>query len=194
MILLLKIRTILIKQVFIYKENTDSYIIKFKARLYIRGNLQLSIYKRDVYAITATFRTFRLLIALITIFNFKVIHLNAVNAFINANINKEVYIITPKGYKEERKNIVFKLKKVLYGLRKSLKLQFIKILVTLRRLGLISIFNKLCLFIYLTKPIIIIFYINNILFIATKLYFTNLKELVINLINTYKIKKLKKFN
>ena len=47
--------------------------------------------------------------ALVAIFNFEVIHLDAVNAFINTNINKEVYIIMPKGYKEGRKDIVLKL-------------------------------------------------------------------------------------
>ena len=46
--------------------------------------------------------------ALVTTFNLKVIHLDAVNAFINTNINKEVYIIMPKGYKEGKKDIVFK--------------------------------------------------------------------------------------
>ena len=47
--------------------------------------------------------------ALITVFNLKVIYLDTVNAFINTNINKEVYIIIPKDYKEGRKNIIFKL-------------------------------------------------------------------------------------
>jgi len=60
--------------------------------------------------------------ALVTTFNLKVIHLDTVNAFINANVNKEVYITMPKGYREGRKDIVFKLQKALYGLYKSLKL------------------------------------------------------------------------
>ena len=50
-----------------------------------------------------------MLIALVAIFNFKVIYLDIVNAFINADVNKEVYIIMPKGYKKGRKDIVFKL-------------------------------------------------------------------------------------
>jgi len=60
--------------------------------------------------------------ALVAIFNLKVIHLDAVNAFVNTNVNKEVYITMPKGYREGRKDIVLKLQKALYGLRKSLKL------------------------------------------------------------------------
>ena len=46
---------------------------------------------------------------LVIIFNLKVIYLDAVNAFININVDKEVYIIIPKGYKEGRKDMVFKL-------------------------------------------------------------------------------------
>ena len=47
--------------------------------------------------------------ALVTVFNFKIIHLDAVNTFINANINKKVYIIIPKSYKERKKNIILTL-------------------------------------------------------------------------------------
>jgi len=47
--------------------------------------------------------------ALVAAFNLKVIHLDAVNTFINTNVNKEVYITMPKGYREGRKDIVLKL-------------------------------------------------------------------------------------
>ena len=47
--------------------------------------------------------------ALVTAFNLKVIHLDIVNAFVNTNVDKEVYIIMPEGYREERKDIVLKL-------------------------------------------------------------------------------------
>ena len=47
--------------------------------------------------------------ALVAVFDLKVIYLDAVNAFINANVNKEVYITMPEGYKEGRKDIVLKL-------------------------------------------------------------------------------------
>jgi len=60
--------------------------------------------------------------ALVAAFNLKVIHLDAINAFINTNINEKVYITMPKGYKKGRKDIVLKLQKALYRLRKSPKL------------------------------------------------------------------------
>ena len=47
--------------------------------------------------------------ALVTAFDLKVIYLDAINAFINADVDKEVYITMPKGYREGRKDIVLKL-------------------------------------------------------------------------------------
>jgi hypothetical protein len=108
-ILPLGARAIPTKWVFTYKEDADGYITKFKARLCVRGDLQLGVHKRDVYAITATFRTFRLLMALVAAFDLEVIHLDAVNAFVNADVDEEVYITMPEGYKKGRKDIVLKL-------------------------------------------------------------------------------------
>ena len=51
-------------------------------------------------------KIFRLFIALVIIFNLKIIHLDTVNAFINTDIDEKVYIIIPKGYKEGKKNII----------------------------------------------------------------------------------------
>ena len=47
--------------------------------------------------------------ALVAAFNLKVIHLDTVNAFINTNVDKKVYITIPEGYKKGRKDIVLKL-------------------------------------------------------------------------------------
>ena len=62
------IKTIPTKWVFSYKTNTNRYLIKFKARLYIRGNLQELIYK-DTYIVTLAARVFRALIVVIIVFN-----------------------------------------------------------------------------------------------------------------------------
>jgi hypothetical protein len=193
-ILPLGARAIPTKWVFTYKEDADGYITKFKARLCVRGDLQLGVHKRDVYAITATFKTFRLIMALVAAFDLEVIHLDAVNAFVNADVDEEIYITMPEGYKEGRKDMVLKLQKALYGLCKSLKLWFIEILATLRRLGLIPVPDKPYLFVHPTKPILIFFYVDDILLMATKPHLTDLEELAINLANTYEIRRMKEFN
>ena len=43
-------------------------------------------------------------------------------AFLNKEISKDIYVCQPKGYEDpKRRNDVFKLKKVLYGLNKHLE-------------------------------------------------------------------------
>ena len=78
-------------QTFTYKTNTNSYLTKFKARLYIRGDLQELVYK-DTYAITLAARLFRALMAIVAIFNLDCQQGDAVNAFANSLINEVVYI------------------------------------------------------------------------------------------------------
>jgi hypothetical protein len=70
-------RTLPTKWVFLYKEDTDGYVTKFKARLCARGDLQLGVNKQDVAAITGAYRTFRLLMALVAAFDLDVIQMQS---------------------------------------------------------------------------------------------------------------------
>jgi len=54
--------------VFTYKLDKDGFIIKYKARLVIRGDLQVSQFK-DTYAATLAIRVFKALIAIAAYFN-----------------------------------------------------------------------------------------------------------------------------
>jgi len=73
----------------------------------------------------AAYWTFCLLCALITSFNLDVIQIDAVNAFINALVNNKVYLIPPKGI-DLPLGFSLRLRKAMYGLRKSLKLWFLE--------------------------------------------------------------------
>lgn len=190
----LKARAIPTKWTFQYKENPDGYVTKFKARLCARGDLQLGVHKRDVQAITGAYRTFRLLMALVAAFDLEIIHLDAINAFVNADVDEEIYITMPEGYKEGDKGKVLKLRKALYGLRKSPRLWFIMLSGTLRRLGLKPVPDEPCLFIHPTKLIMIFFYVDDILIIGSKANLLDLEELAKNLNETYEMRTIKEFN
>jgi len=69
--------------------------------------------------------TFRLLCALIAGFDLDVIQINAVNAFVNALVDNKVYLIPPKGV-DLLPRFSLRLRKVMYGLWKSLKLWFLE--------------------------------------------------------------------
>jgi hypothetical protein len=61
--------------------------------------------------------SFRILIALVAEFNLELIQMDAINAFVNCDLDEVVYIRIPPGYHKPGK--VLRLKKALYGLRRS---------------------------------------------------------------------------
>jgi len=83
--------------VFIYKFNTNGYLIKFKARLCVRGDLQ-RLSEKDIYIVTLAAKIFRAIMAIVAAFNLKTWQCNIVNAFANSLINKTVYIEFPDGF------------------------------------------------------------------------------------------------
>ena len=59
-----------LKWVFKYKFNSDGYLQKLKARLYVRGDLQVT--KKETYAVTLAAQIFRALMAIAATFNLKI--------------------------------------------------------------------------------------------------------------------------
>jgi hypothetical protein len=108
------IKTVPTTWVFTYKTDTDGYLTRFKARLYIRGDLQESIYE-DTYAATLAAKVFRALAAVIAAFDLDVWQGDAVNAFANSLIDKVIYIKCPDGFTIKGKCLL--LRRALYGLR-----------------------------------------------------------------------------
>ena len=82
--------------VFKYKFDSDGFLIKFKARLCVRGDLQHT--EEDTYAATLTARTFRALMAVSAAFDLEIRQYDAVNAFINSDLRETVHCIAPKGF------------------------------------------------------------------------------------------------
>ena len=70
-----------------------------------------------MYAVILAARSFRVLMAIVTIFNLDCWQDDAVNAFVNSKINKVVYIKCLNGFGVKGKCLL--LYRVLYGLRRS---------------------------------------------------------------------------
>ena len=100
---------------FIYKYDADGFLIKHKARLVVKDDMQ-KMNNQDVYAATLAFKVFRTLIALMTAFSLKTRQLNAVNAFLNAHNDEAVYCYMFDGYRQFKK--ILKVLKALYEQRK----------------------------------------------------------------------------
>jgi hypothetical protein len=75
--------------IFKYKFDEDDYLIKYKARLVIRDNMQQI--NQNTYAATLIARIFRVLMILIAAFDLETRQYDAVNAFANSSINELIY-------------------------------------------------------------------------------------------------------
>jgi hypothetical protein len=175
-----------IRWVFTYKLDAEGVLIKHKARLCVRGDLQRLNPYEDVYAATAAFKTFRMLMSLAAAFDMEVWQLDAVNAFVNADIDSDVYIQSPEGYAGKGKCL--KLIKALYGLRKSPLLWLNEFSKTLQELGLVPVPGVNCLFKHATETVFIFFYVDDILQLGFKKNIDLMTKLKDNLCKKYEMK------
>ena len=89
----------------------------------------------------------RVLIALAANFNWDLLKYDVKNAFLNGDLEEEVYMKLPPGYYKSEDSVVCKLKKSIYGLKQSPKAWFDKFLGSLRDMGYYQCYNDHALFI-----------------------------------------------
>jgi hypothetical protein len=107
------------KWVFKRKELPDGGT-RYKARLVIRGFLQrYGIDFMETFAPTASLAAFRLLVA-ISVFNgWSLRNLDIITAFLNGDVDTEIYMGVPEGMDLDPKKFILKLRRSLYGLKQA---------------------------------------------------------------------------
>lgn len=130
--------------VYVYKFDKHGYYSKCKARLVVRGDQQPNYGKEDTYASTLAGRSFRTLMAIAAKFDLELKQYDAVNAFVNAKLTKEVYMRMPPGYRKPE--TVVQLQRALYGLRESPLLWQRELTKSLCEIGFTPIPHEPCCF------------------------------------------------
>ncbi|GJU61826.1 ribonuclease H-like domain, reverse transcriptase, RNA-dependent DNA polymerase [Tanacetum coccineum] len=110
-----------LKWVYKVKKDPTGAVIKHKARLVAKGYVQkVRIDFDEVYAPVARIETVRILLALSSKNGWFIHHLDVKSAFLNGELEDEVYVVQPEGYeKKDQPGKVYKLSKALYGLRQA---------------------------------------------------------------------------
>nr|KAJ0204847.1 hypothetical protein LSAT_V11C500242580 [Lactuca sativa] len=105
------------------KMNVDGTIDKYKAILVIQGFRQKEgIDFFDTYAPVSRISTIRLLLALAAIHNLVIHQMDVKTAFLNGDLDEEIYMKQPEGFvMPGNEHKVCKLKKSLYGLKQAPK-------------------------------------------------------------------------
>ncbi len=148
-----------LKWVFIYKNDSDDYLTKYKARIVMRNDLQ-NADPQDVYAATLASKVFRMLMTLVIAFHLETRQLDAVNAFLNAHNDEFVYCQMPDDYRLDDK--CYKIIRALYDQRKSFLLWLRILIIKCLELRLKLMSEKSCLF--TADDIIMFFYVDDIVF------------------------------
>jgi hypothetical protein len=147
---------------FKYKFDIDDYLKKFKTRLCVKDNLQ-SI-DQNTYAITLIVKMFRAMMIISTVFDLEIWQYDAVNAFINSEINEKLH--NECSNKFSRLDYCWKLNKTLYELKQVLILWYRNLITILKNLKLQSISKINCLF--FNNWLIFFFYVDDIMIICLK--------------------------
>ena len=115
-------KTIKSKWVFKVKTNEDGSVDRFKARLVAQGFSQRhGIDNDETFSPVATKATIRILIGL-KAQGWHLRHVDVDTAYLNADIDAELYISQPKGFEkrgDQGEVLVCKLRKAIYGLKQA---------------------------------------------------------------------------
>ena len=104
--------------VFKMKRYPDGRPKKRKARFCVRGDLQ-DVTNDETYAPLVSFPTVRLFLSLVTLFNWTALSIDFDNAFVQAKLDKPVWIHFPRGFGSCKGNThlkCLKLNRSLYGM------------------------------------------------------------------------------
>jgi hypothetical protein len=178
-------RPLPLKWVFTYKYDTDGYLDRYKARICVRGDLQPTS-EKDSYAATLAAKVFRSLMAIAARFDLEAVQIDAVNAFINGLLDEEVYTYLPDGFKVPGK--LLRLRRALYGLRRSPLLWLQELSSALLELGLKPIPEAQCLF--TNGRIIVFFYVDDIVILYHKSHQSEFTQFKQSLLQKYEFKDL----
>ena len=171
--------------VFTYKLDQDGYFSRAKARIVVRGDLQTQW--GDTYAATLAARVFRALVAIATKFGLLMYQYDATNAFLNARIDRLLYVHTPEGFTSQLGRILT-LRRALYGLKDAPLLWYKELTKSLTALGLHPIPNTPCL--YINADLIIFFYVDDIVVLVHPSKQTAHKSFEAKLLKRYKLRTL----
>jgi len=111
------------KWVYEVKHNADGFVSRYKARLVAKGYAQTyGIDYEETYSPIVKMTIVRTIIAMAATKGWSLHQMDIKNVFLHGDLQEEVYMEQPQGYVDQTHlNLVCRLKKVLYGLKQTLR-------------------------------------------------------------------------
>uniref|UniRef100_A0ABD2XR42 Reverse transcriptase Ty1/copia-type domain-containing protein n=1 Tax=Trichogramma kaykai TaxID=54128 RepID=A0ABD2XR42_9HYME len=185
----------LIDSKWVFKTKADECSrVKHKARLVIRGFKDKNNYElSETYAPISRLATIRTVLAVINKLDLEAVQLDVKTAFLNGQLQDEVYMEIPVDLKidiEPGKRKVCRLLKTIYGLKTSPKIWNQKFTQEVNKLGLERDINEPCLFTWRKdgKVVILVLYVDDIILASN--HIEKMNEVKTSLRNTFEMKVL----
>ena len=173
-----------LKWIYKTKYNADGSIQKHKARLVAKGYAQQQgIDFFETFSPVARSETVRIILALAAHKKWDVFQFDVQSAFLNGELDQEVYVEQPQGFVVGgMENKVYKLKKALYGLKQAPRAWYSRIDIFLHQNGFHRSKSEPTLYLKmqeLEEMLIVCIYVDDIIYTgSSKKLIENFKELM----------------
>ena len=108
------------KWVFKRKRSADRKVETYKAYLVVKGYHQrYDIDYDEIFSSVAMLKSIRIILAIAAYLDYEVQQMNVKTAFLNGELNEEVYMIQPEGFIYIDESKVCKLQSSIYGLKQA---------------------------------------------------------------------------
>jgi hypothetical protein len=181
-----KIKPLPVKWVFKVKRDDQGKVARFKARLVVMGCRQVEgVDYGEVFAPTGTPATLRTLLAIAAAGGWAVEGVDVTQAFLYGNLDEEVYIQQPAGFKDGSPRVCL-LKKALYGLKQAPKVWYAELKgVLINTFGFVVSMADPCLFVHKSLQVYIHVYVDDMVVAGASAEHVN--NIIQSISNTFKI-------
>ena len=155
------------KWIFKCKTDAEGNVERYKARLVAQGfNQKYGIDYEETFSPVVRFESVRTILALAANLGFKLHQMDIKTAFLNGELEEEIFMRQPEGFIEAGKeDMVCKLKRSIYGLKQSARCWNTELDHKLRDIGFVQSRNDPCIYTRVTggELVVIAVYVDDII-------------------------------